>query len=441
MTNPPDRPSSQWVPGDTFGLEFPASSSALREAGAPFLTTAFRTCGTLAADNRIVAITQFEELFVGGTGRKVLLSVAYEKPAPHLHTELFVKLSRDFDDPVRDVSKDMMDSETRLALLSMRPGFPVVVPACCYADYHRASGTGILITQRIAFGRDGIEPLYDKCLDYEIRAPLEHYEALIKAVARLAGAHKAGRLGADIDTQFPYDAQSDFIPYNAPHLQKKLERVARFARSFPQLLPDDLRCERFLAQFARDGQRYLTHERTIRSFLASQPDFIALCHFNANIDNGWFWRNDKGEMECGLLDWGRVSQMHFAQAIFGSLCASEAPFWERHRDELLAVFVAEYRRAGGPSLDLALFKFQVQLFTALLGLAWIMDAPALIERQVPALAAVESRFDPRLKSDALARIQLQLLTVFLHSWRTEALGDVLDRFLGMHADARSAGVS
>ena len=172
-----------WVPGDLSGLQVPAHSVALRAGGESFLTEAFHSSGALAADNRVAAITQFEEWAGGSTGRKLLLSVAYDRPAPGLHTELFVKFSRDFEDPIRDRAKRQMQSEVRFASMSRLAGFPIAVPACLFADYHQESGTGILVTQRIAFGTGAIERHYDKCLDYEMPQPLEHYRALLRTVA------------------------------------------------------------------------------------------------------------------------------------------------------------------------------------------------------------------------------------------------------------------
>ena len=148
------------------GLQIPAHSAALRSRAESFLTEAFRASGALAADNRVVEITQFEEWPGGSTGRKLLLSVAYEKPTPGLHTGLFAKFSRDFADPVRDRAKRQMESEVRFAAMSRMPGFPIAVPACLFADYHQDSGTGLLITQRVAFGTGAIERHYEKCLDY-----------------------------------------------------------------------------------------------------------------------------------------------------------------------------------------------------------------------------------------------------------------------------------
>lgn len=183
-----------WVKGDMLGLEIPAHSEALRAGGARFLSQAFHATGKLATNNRVAAITQCSEFSGGGTGRKLRLSVAYEKPQPGLHSDLFVKFSRDFDDVIRDRSRHMMEAEVRLAALSQLRNFPIPVPQCYFADIHQLTGTGILITECIAFGTGQIERQHRKCLDYKLSNHLEYYKALIKALARLAGTHKAGRL-------------------------------------------------------------------------------------------------------------------------------------------------------------------------------------------------------------------------------------------------------
>jgi hypothetical protein len=40
-----------------------------------------------------------------------------------------------------------------------------------FATYHIDSGTGILISERIAFGHNRIEPAYAKCMDCTFPAP------------------------------------------------------------------------------------------------------------------------------------------------------------------------------------------------------------------------------------------------------------------------------
>lgn len=161
---------SHWVVGDQYGLPIPADPATLLSGGAAFLTKAFRASGVLA-DNSVVRISDYREISGGSTGRKVVLSVEYDRAAPDLHTELFVKFSRDLDNPVRDRGKTQMEPEVRFASLSRAPEFPIAVPCPQFADYHRPTGTGLLVTERIKFGGNGIERQYHKCLDYEMPEP------------------------------------------------------------------------------------------------------------------------------------------------------------------------------------------------------------------------------------------------------------------------------
>ena len=42
----------------------------------------------------------------------------------------------------------------------------------------------------------------------------------------------------------------------------------------------------------------------------------------------------------------------------------------------------------------------------MMGLAWLMDAPALILATVPGLDAAADRFDPRIEASEMARTQV-----------------------------------
>jgi hypothetical protein len=128
------------------------------------------------------------------------------------------------------------------------------------------------------------------------------------------------------------------------------------------------------------------------------------------------------------MDWGRVGQMNVALALFGALSAAEIEVWHE-LPALLALFVREVRAGGGPALDADQLRVQLLLFAALMGLAWLMDAPALVRRQLPDFAQLESRFDPRLQSNETARVQLHMLTTVLNLWETQDFGQLLRRFL------------
>jgi len=422
-----------WIEGDIWGMPMPAHPDALRQGGVDFLTRAFRRTGALPPDNAVVTVRRFEDCPRGSTGRKVLLSVEYARPAPGLHTDLFVKFSRAFDDPLRDRQRYEMELEARFAAVSSDRDFPIDVPACYFSDFHHETGTGVMITQCIPYGRDGIEPHYEKCLDWLIPDPYAHYRALIATNARLAGAHRAGRLPRAIDENFRFDpaaaAAAEPIRYDAQKLRNRVSRYAAFCESYPQLLPDNIREPAFHARLMDEVPRYLEHEQAIKRWLYGRPEYIVFCHWNANIDNAWFWRDPDGDLRCGLIDWGRVGQMNAASALWGSLSGAEKALWDEHLDDLLAIFVAEFAAAGGGMLDPGELRLQIDLLVALNGICWLLDTVPLILREIPDLESVKDRFDPRFRESELARTQLHMLTIFMNLWETHDLGASLRTFL------------
>ncbi len=402
------------------GLELPAHPEALREGGEAFLTTAFRAAGAIGEDNSVSRITEFRDCPGGSTGKKLFLGVEYARDEPGLHRELFVKFSRDFDSARRDGARIQMELEVRFALLSRAPEFPIDVAKCYFSDYHEETGTGILITQRAVFGEGNVEPHYGKCLDYLMPDQIGHYRAVIGALGRLAGTHKAGKLPDSVERYFPYEPEKLDVSareaYTPEQIGNRVSRYAEFAASYARFLPPQIRSAEFIARLRDEAPRFQGLLPAVREALAAQPEFIALCHWNANIDNAWFWRDGDDSLHCGLLDWGNVSQMNVAMALWGCLSAAETDLWNDHLDELLAVFVGEFAAAGGPSLDVEELRRHLALYIGEMGLAWMLDAPPLILSMVPDLADVQDRTDPRLKERESARNQLLIMSNFLNFW-------------------------
>lgn len=424
-----------WIRGDSLGLDIPAHAEALRSGGAEFLTRAFHLAGSLPADNRVTRISECREILGGSTGRKLLLAVEYEKYSPNLHTDLFVKFSRDFDDPVRDQAKVQMELEVWFALLSRSPEFPIAVPVCYFSDYHHASGSGILITQRIPYGVEGVEPHYPKCLDYRMPDQVGHYRALIAALGRLAGTHKAGRLPSLVEQYFPFNPDKLVVskrePYTPAQIDARVRKYIEFATEYPQLLPENICTPEFFLRFAQEAPRFQALLGVAGKVLQSRPDMIALCHWNAHVDNAWFWRAHDA-VECGLMDWGNVSQMNVAMAIWGCLSAAEIFIWDDHLDALLALFAQEFTRCGGPTLDLAEFKLHLIIYVAMMGLTWMLDVPQYVVAKTPELAAVENRFDTRIESNERVRSQLLIMTAFLNLWDKSDMSAVIAYLESFH---------
>jgi hypothetical protein len=427
------------VRGDLTGLEIPAHGEALLAAGTDFLTAAFHRFGSLPPDNRVVRIAHAAAFSGGNSGSKLAFSVEYAKDAPELHRDLFVKFSRDFGDAFRDRRRDELEAEVRFAALSRLPQFPICVPAAYFADFNGAAGTGLLITQAVAFGRDGIEPLHHKCMDHELPDSLPYYRAILTTLARLAAAYKAGRLAPQVDALFPFDAAAaaaeDPIPWNESQVRELCARLRDFAKACPNLLPAHLRTPQFLARFEEEAVRFLNAAPTVKRYLHADPDYIALCHYNANIDNAWFWTDGSGVLQCGLLDWGRVRPMNTAYSIWGSLCQASLELWDRDLGDLLALFVTQLRTHGGPQLEVDELKLHLHCYVATMGLATIIQAPGLILSRLPEVKDASGVLDPVMFKDEVARNFLHTLTAFLNLWQRHDFGASLDRVLARSAAA------
>jgi hypothetical protein len=425
---------SRWVTGEIFGLEIPADAETLISSGADFLTEAFHTSGALAANNRVSRILRAEEFFGGGTGKKLLLTLAYELPEAAVPSELFIKFSRNFDNELWDRARFMLISEANFAVLSRSPDFPVTVPKCLFADVESKSGTGLIITECISYARNGVEARYPKCLDYTVPEPLEHYKAILKGLARLSGAHRAGRMSPEFDNKFPYNRKQASAPFVLRIPEEKLiERANRmfdFLERYPNLFPENVRTREFRAQFIRDIPDFVAAEDRIIEVLYGNPEFIAFAHWNANIDNCWFWRDLEGKLQCGFVDWANAGQISVAQSVSGAISGAEPYIWNEHLDELLTVFIDEYSAHGGPRLSLDKMRLHILLIVAVSGLAYSMGAPVAIQRDMQAIDALGSYKDDDFRKHENARIQLHVMTKMLNVWQTRKLGDLVRRLAG-----------
>ncbi|PLK27609.1 hypothetical protein [Novosphingobium sp. TH158] len=420
--------------GDATGLRIPAHPAALLAAGPEWLTMALRQFGSLAPDNAITAFTA-EPCPGGSTGKKLFLTLETLRPEPGLDRVVFAKFSRDFDDERRDRQRDEMEGEARLVALSRGAQFPIRVPRGYFADYHADSGTGLVITERIAFGENGIEPHRRKCLDWQtMDGPLEYYSATVSALARLAAAHRSGALGADIEARFPWDPQvgnADPIRQTRAELAAQIAQCRAFARDCPHLMPPALSEPAFLDRMEQDAWLVYENDQAIRGFLAADPRLISLNHWNSNIDNAWFWR-EHGTLHCGLIDWGRFGQITFGAALWGGLCAAHHDIWQHHLDRLLSLFVAQYHAHGGPRVTLVELRQHLHVHMALMGTARMLAAPEVIRFRMPECVTASGPRDPMFLpvSADPARNYTSIYTALMLTWEREDFGATLREILG-----------
>lgn len=423
-----------FIRGDATGLDLPAHPEALLAAGPDWLTTALHAFGSLAPANRVTALDA-QPCPGGSTGKKLFLRLETLRPEPALQGRLFAKFSRDFDDERRDWQRTEMAGEARFVALSRQAGFPTRVPRGVFADYHEATGTGLVITECIAYGEQGIEPHRRKCMDWRTMAdPLPYYRATTAALARLAGAHKSRALAGEVETLFPFDPDSgsaDPMRYSAEELTVQLRQSRELIGDCPQLFPPELQDPAFHGRLEEDVALVLRHEAALRQYLTSEPALISLNHWNSHIDNAWFWR-EQGEVRCGLIDWGRVGQLTFGAALWGGLSAAHLDVWDGHIDSLLAHFLAEYHAHGGPAVTVANLRRHLAVHMAVMGTARMFAAPEVIRFRMPGITKAVSPRDPMfepVEADP-ARNYLSCYTALLKHWQREDFGTHIREVVG-----------
>jgi len=353
-----------------------------------------------------------------------------------LPEQLFIKFSRNFDNELWDRGRFQMVSEVNFAVLSNSPDFPVAVPVCMFADIESKSGTGLLVTECINYGCDGVERRYPKCMDYTMHDPLEHYRAILKGLARLSGAHKRGGLSEGFDTRFPYNRDHALAMLSIPATEEKLvqraNRMFDFIERYPKLFPDSIRSRELRKQFIIDIPDVLAAENRIRETLYGNPDLIAFAHWNANIDNCWFWRDAGERLHAGFIDWANAGQISLAQSVSGAISGAEPFIWNHHLDDLLLTFIDEYASCCGVQISLAELRLHCLLILVISGVAYAMGAPVAIERDIANIEMLEGYKDEVIRDNENARIQLHMMTKTLSVWQARRLGDVV-RGLGSEA--------
>src|ERR1700744_971303 len=119
--------------------------------------------------------------------------------------------------------------------------------------------------------------------------------------------------------------------------------------------------------------------------------------------------------------------MNLGMAVWGAMSGAETDLWTGHLDGLLQLFAAEVARCGGPSLDPARLRRHPLLYAAAMGVAWLLDVPALIRKRFDTVPS--TRRDRRIKADESVRAPLQMLSNLLSAWQRYRVGDLLDTAL------------
>jgi len=393
---------TQIAPGDAYGLDIPFSLAMLQQFGPDFLTRAFHASGVLAADNRVTEIVSMKPIEIMGASENALMTVAYAEADPAISTELFVKMP-----PADTVRKfgltGMSHGEVEIARLSQKGMVPVEMAPYYFADYCTHTGNYILITGKVAFGVDPIEPAHHKGYDFMVPDAGAYYRVLTQALARLVAAHKTGAMGYDLEVAFPYArAARDFWP--SPESAGRIDRLVDFiGRVAPQLFIREGTDPAFLQKWREDLLFGLAHKDAVIAWLHANPDYTGLCHSNLNIDNAWYWRDKAGQLNVGLLDWGGAGQMSIGQALSSMLMMPEPEGYIELQRKTIDDFIAEYRGSGGLDLDPITLRlhYKASIFSTAIWIIVDYITDILFQFSDEEYAGMKDRFDERLTGGGL----------------------------------------
>lgn len=420
--------------GMFYGIPFPWTEVMLIKWGPLWLTNAFHAAGTLSKNNRVVRVSPDPTIKIdaGNNAGKFLFDVVYERDDPHLDTQLFAKVpfqmtaATKTDRLSSSVMKQPMDYHELNTYRLLEATLPMIIPRLYYCDISNETSNYILITARIPFvGFDKsrgssikpesyeIEGPYDKCKDFQLRgSDREYYTLLMEKSGTLGGSHWKGTLASDQLLKCSF-GQPQASPSNRDAwgmneygssgedpdvVARKVDTAIEFFSEIAKrLYPEYVTTTAYKAKFKRVMMIMAAYIREIEYWKHSDPDYIAIGHMNMNIDNAYFWRDENGKLDCGVLDWGGMGSNCMGHKIWWQLNCAEFQNIQANLTHYIETGAASYERSGGPKMDRDLL-YKMAILTSLPNTYMMVGAVPNALKQCPAkeFATIRDRHDPRI---------------------------------------------
>lgn len=415
--------SKKNMPGCFFGLCFPKTAEEMKssEFGAEWLTKAFHAAGTLPADNRVVNLVRAEPLptsgfdAAGGAAMKMFLTVEYEKPDPELHTELFCKYPYSMEEfPVarRELSGYGDADGPEIAVqMSLTHLFPFRTAKFYFGEVCRETTNFILISETIPFSKRGrvengkvvehidyepyrILPVPGKYQDFLLSDPAEYYCSLFRTMGQMAAWDKQGRYDdyfgpAHVYTEAEYvkataDQRKTLTGQQMEGQRQAMGKVVDTAIDYmrnviPNMVSQEMLAGNHMERVKNELLDIFPHFTAMSGrYQLNNPDYMAAMHVNLQADNAFFWRDEYGKLDCGVIDWGGFARAPFCMLFLGCLSGADPEIMIGHEESIIRCFRDEYHRCGGPKLPLEdlLLRYHLGFIT------YAYEACTWIERDV-----------------------------------------------------------
>lgn len=387
--------------GDCFGLPIPRTADQMQsdDFGAEWLTKAMHAAGTLPKDNQVTRVLRVAELNCtgaskeGGAAMKAFIDVEYLKPDVELHTELFAKYTWDFSRDISGIGMTMGQDDAVEVICNMRllHLLPFRSPKCYFADISRENTSFIIINEAIPYTKDKgrefepyeVLPGLGKCQDHLLTHPMDYYFCCFRAMAQMGAWDYLGVFDDVIGKAERYN-EAQYLAATKPSRRpqtlkflesarntydKELEKMVNFIKTWcPKIAAPELRDEATLKRVKAELIEMAPYFSDMSDYYQrSNSDFVGLAHVNLQVDNAWFWRDEYGDLDCGVLDWGGISRQPFAAKFAGCVSGADSDILLAHIEGLCQCFCDEYHRCGGPKLPVKelLLRFHLNYITNL----------------------------------------------------------------------------
>mmetsp|Transcript_116805 Transcript_116805/g.260884 ORF Transcript_116805/g.260884 Transcript_116805/m.260884 type:complete len:659 (-) Transcript_116805:90-2066(-) len=446
----------QNLPGHWSGLKFPHCTEQLRTFGPDWFTEAFHKFGTLPVDNSVIEVSAVEQLpmsgfdTAGGSGPKAMFNVKYATPDSNLHSQLFAKMPYEPFESEDSFGRRIgfsafSDGETVELSTNVfcEHLFPFRIPKVYFCDLCRETTNSVLITERIPFSKRGlivngkpevvdrkpfeVLPSCGKYQDYLLEDPAGIYYRIFRTMAELAGWDNIGRFDSFLGPKQRYTAE-EFLRNRGPLKPKPVKMgdartrgaisylnqgIAFATEVAPHLFSSSVRDPKMTAKMQEDFGAIARHCDDIKSFMDNSSDYVTAAHFNMQSDNVFFWKDENGDLDCGVLDWAGFGRQAFVKTFMGCLRSAETDILEEHEEGLMQAFCTEYVRYGGPSLDWQdlLMRHRLMYITFMLEVCQFVDKEILRETPKDEWKDIKS-----VRSDTM-----------MNRWQTRCRGTALIR--------------
>jgi len=429
--------------GEFYKVDFPFNPEQLADAGAEWLTKAFHLAGSLPKDNRVTKVSMTDFPY-GAASVKVLLSVEYEK-ADDLHTELFVKFPLDPSNKHRPLNIGLaQESKEMFFTRFFARCMPFRTAKYYFGDFSMKTTNFIIITEQIKFADKAkkgqrlapneIEPIVRKCFDHEMHDPLGNYMALMRNAAKLTAWAFNGRMGSQVFDFWQFNKQI-LVALKVPEKQfndiwPKIESFV--LESAPKFFPTDIANPSYMAQFKNEVQEVGLALNTVQKYVTA-GDLWGMVHPNLHIDNAFFYCNEDGLQECGLLDWGGVGTGFLLNCFVsggGALPMATADLRIQHGDTLVRCYFETLHEFGGPDcphfdIDDMCLRVNLLDMAYLIGMFKLIDTGKMgdIYDEIPKeqWKVMSGLGDPALSADTrpalMARSATNMLVESIKTWK------------------------